>query len=67
MIPDSHSASAHASSAAHEEFIRRSEEHQLLLNRRTRKMQWVCLVSAFTLTAVFFAESHAQLFSTAGA
>ncbi|MDE0166385.1 MAG: hypothetical protein OXL36_14930 [Bryobacterales bacterium] len=67
MIPDSESAYAHASSAAHTEFIHRSEEHQLLLNRRTRKMQWIFLVSVLSLGAVFFAQSDAQLFSIAGA
>ena len=66
MTPDSDSAYTHASSATHEEFIRRSEEHQLLLNRRTRKMQWVCLVSALGLAAVFFAESHTRHFQIAG-
>ena len=67
MIPDSDSAYARASASAHEEFIRRSEEHQLLLNRRTRKMQWVFLFSVLSLVAVFFAQSDAQLFSIAGA
>lgn len=67
MIPDSDSASAHASASAHQEFIRSSEEHQLLLNRRTRKMQWVFLFSMIALAAVFFAQSDAQLFSVAGA
>lgn len=67
MIPDSDSAYAHASSAAHTEFIRRSEEHQLLLNRRTRKMQRIFLVSMLALGAVFFAQSDAHLFSIAGA
>lgn len=67
MTFDSDSAFARASTSAHEEFIRRSEEHQLLLNRRTRKMQWVCLVSVLTFAAVFFAESPARLFSIAGA
>ena len=66
MIPDSDSAHSHASSTVHEEFIRRSEQHQLLLNRRTRKMQWVCLFAMLALAAVFFTQSHAQLFSIAG-
>ena len=66
MIPDSDSVYTRASSTSHKEFIRRSEEHQLLLNRRTRKMQWVCLFSVLTLAAVFFAEPHAQLFSITG-
>ena len=66
MIPDSDPTSAHASATAHEEFIRRSEKHQLLLNRRTRKMQWVCLFSVIALAAIFFAESEAHLYSVAG-
>ena len=66
MIPDSDSAYARSSATAYKELIRQSEEHQLLLNRRTRKMQWVCLFSALALAAVFFAESDAQLFSIAG-
>ena len=66
MIPDSDSAYVRASSTSHEEFIRRSEQDQLLLNRRTRKMQWVCLFSVLTLAAIFFTQSHAQLFSIAG-
>ena len=65
MTPDSDSAFTRSSATAYKELMRRSEEHQLLLNRRTRKMQWVCLFSALALAAVFFAESDAQLFSIA--